>query len=284
MRLAPWFLATLAVACHPSATIQRTMPIASLQSYRTVSLRVQATGYGSTGYARFFESAVLAQLQAQCGFEQILRPDKNNPADVLLDLNITGMRRGSTGIVQNPNQANMEMLLVLTDGAGELLGTAKIHGQSSGLGISTGSPENEAINIVAKSVGDLLSKSGCSGPRIAKVEPPQPPQPPHDGSGSGSGSATVQPPDETKRPDAEALNESGKDKLRSADVPGALAAFQQANAMLPDAKYAFNICLAYQAEEQWNDALATCKKAKDMNPQGALASKIDHQIDVLAHR
>ena len=103
--------------------------------------------------------------------------------------------------------------------------------------------------------------------------------------GPDAGSATAHSaPDETHRAEAEALNEQGKDKLRSADVSGAIAAFQQANALVPDARYEFNVCLALEAQEQWDNAVAACRQARAMNPQAKLATKIDRRLDLLQHR
>jgi hypothetical protein len=266
----------LLAACHPSATVEHTMPVANLKIYRTVALRVHATAFASQGQAMYLESAVLEKLQRQCGFEQIGRAG-TSPADVVLDLNITNAARGGGGWISNQSQANLDALLVLTDGGdGELLGTARIHGESSGMIINTGSPEHEAIDIVAKTVADLLAKSGCTGPRVARATPPPPPPPPPD-----QGSAA--PPDEAHRAQADALNEQGKEKLYGADLAGAVAAFQQANALVPDPRYEFNACLALEAQQQWNDAIAACRAAHDMKPPVELAAKIDHRLDLLQH-
>lgn len=279
VRAPTWSLVAL-VACHPSATVERTMPVANLQTYRTVALRVQSTAFASQGQASFLESAVLEKLKQSCSFEQVGRPG-STPADLVLDLNITQTGRGGGGLISNSSQAHMDTLLVLTDGqSGELLGTARIHGKSGGMIVNNSNPETEAAQVVAKTAVEMLAKSGCSGPRVAKAEPPPTP-PPAEGSGSGSNPPPV---DESKRSEAEALNDQGKDKLRTADVQGALQAFQQAVALLPDARYQFNICLTLEAGEQWNDAVSACKKARGMNPQPQLLTKIDARLDLLAHR
>lgn len=262
------------------------MPVANLQSYRTVSLRVRSTAFATQGQAMYLEAAVLRKLQEKCGFDQIAQG--GSPADVVLDLNITHMGRGGGGWVTNSSLATIDTLLVLSDGqTGDLLGTANIHGKSSGMILNNTPPENEAVEVVAKTVADVLAKSGCSGPRIAKVEPP-PPRPdttPPTGQGSaGQGSAAPVPPDESRRAEAEALNEQGKEKLRGAEVAGALAAFQQANTLVPDARYQYNVCLAYETLEQWDKAIAACHKARDMNPEPRLVTKIDHRLDLLQHR
>ena len=277
MRPSTWFVAALVAGCHPSATVENTMPIANLQTYGTVSLRVQSTI--ARGEVKFLENSTLAHLQSQCRFKPIARR-RDAPADVLVDLSITGAGRGGTGIMRNPNLATVDTLLVLTDGqSGELLGTARIHGQSSGLVLNAGGgtqPETEALDVVAQSVAGLLAKSGCGGPLVAKVDTPPPPPPPID--------KNVPPPppvDETKRPDAEKLNEDGKEKLRGADTAGALALFQQANSTLPDARYEFNVCLAYEASEDWTNAAVACKQARSMNPPAKLVEKIDGRLTAI---
>jgi hypothetical protein len=141
--------------------------------------------------------------------------------------------------------------------------------------------------VIAKTVAELLAKSGCTGPRVARA--PEPGPMPDNGSagqgsagtpgdmGSGAGSAAPTP-DESRRADAEALNEQGKSKLFAADTAGALAAFQQANATLPDPKYQFNVCVALGAQERWPEAIAACEQARGMNPSAKLAAKIDQRL------
>ncbi|HSD90737.1 MAG TPA: hypothetical protein VLB44_24600, partial [Kofleriaceae bacterium] len=221
-------------------------------------------------------------------------PVGQQPADVVLDLNITRTGRGGGGLISNENTAVLDALLVLTDGQdGQLLGTATIHGKSSGMLINNQPPENEAIDVVGKTVADVLFKSGCGGPRVARA--PTPPVGTGSGatmvglgsgagSGTGGGSGTSAPPDDAKRGQAEQLNEQGKEKLYGADIPGALALFQQANALVPDPRYQFNVCIALGAQEQWDNAIAACQQARGMNPDAKLAAKIDHRIDLLQHR
>ena len=266
------------------------MPVANLQTYHSIGLRVHSSQWASQQLAGALEASTLDKLHQKCGFEQVGRADQG-ASDVVLDLNITNAGRGGTGWIQNQNQAFIDTLLVLSDGqTQELLGTARIHGKSSGMIVNGNMPEGEALEEIAKSVADLLAKSGCSGPRLAKAPEPPPAANPPPGPGSaaapppGPGSAAAPPvPDESKRADADALNAQGATKLQSADLPGALAAFQQANALLPDAKYEFNVCLTFEAQEQWDNAIASCKQARAMNPQTKLLAKIDHRLDLLAH-
>jgi hypothetical protein len=268
----------LVIACHPSASVERTMPVANLQSYRTVALRVHSSAYASQGLATTLESSVLERLRQTCGFEQVAAAG-TTPADVVLDLNITNISKGGTGWIRNENQVQVDTLLVLSDGqAGDLLGTATIHGKSSGTVINNAPQENEAVAVIAKTVAELLAKSGCSGPRVARAPVP----PPETGSAAeGSAAPAV---DESKRAEAEGLNDKGKERLFAADTAGALALFQQAMSVLPDPKYQFNVCVALGAQEKWDDAIAACKQARSMNPPASLAGKIDQRLDALQHR
>ena len=265
------------------------MPIANLQTYRSIALRVRSTVFGAQGLAAFMENAVAARLKQKCGFESIA-PAANGAADVILDLTITKHARGGDGWIRNSNQVVMDTLLVLSDGQdGDLLGTAAIHGKSSGTVVNNAPQENEAIDVIARTVADVLWKSGCGGPRIARAPTPVPDQGSGAGSGSavvgtGSGSAGPATPDESRRAEAEGLNNQGKEKLFAADTGGALALFQQANGVLPDPKYQFNVCLAFGAMERWDEATSACKQARAMNPSEKLAAKIDQRLDGLKQR
>jgi len=45
----------------------------------------------------------------------------------------------------------------------------------------------------------------------------------------------------------------------------------------------FNMCLALEAQEQWDSAIGACRQARGMNPDAKLAERIDHRIDLLQH-
>jgi hypothetical protein len=258
------------------------MPIASMQSYSTVALNVRSTAFASQGQAMMLEQQVINMLQQKCSFVSIQRQGSGPPPDIILDLNITNTGRGSGSIISNSSTAFVDTLLVLSEGgSGELIGTARIHGTSSGMIINNNPPENEATQVIAKTIADMLAKSGCSGARIAKAPPP--PVDNGQGSGSGTGSGTA-PPDDAKRAQADALNQEGTDKLRSADVKGALAAYQQANALIADVRYQYNICLAYEAGQDWANAEAACKQAKTMTTEARMHEKIDKRLDLIAHK
>ncbi len=255
------------------------MPVASLNSYRTVALRVHSSAFAAQGQAMFLEQQTLDALRKKCGFEHV--DAGGGAADVVLDLNITSAGKGGGGWVSSGSTAYVDTLLVLTDGQdGQLLGAAKIHGTSSGVIINNAPPENEATGAVAKSIAEMFAKSGCTGPRIAKIVDPGPTTRPP----PGDGSAAMPPPDESRRVEAETSNDQGKEKLYAADYAGALAAFEKANSIVPDAKYQFSICIVFGVQEQWDTAIAACQKARSMSPLPALAAKIDRRIDLLQHR
>ena len=280
-------VAVVLAGCHPSAEVQRTQPLADLKTYHSVALRITAVPQAQ-GQAYYLETAVLDRVHRQCGFEGVTRYG-TSPADLILDLNVTGAGRGGSGWITNSNLATIDTLLVLSDGqTGDLLGSARIHGQSSQMAINNNNPEQQAVDVVAQTIGDMLTKSGCTGPRLAKATPPPPPSgdfgsAPGSGAGSGS-SSTPPPPADDHRAEADKLSDQGKDRFRAADLNGALALFQQANQLAPDPRYVLNECLAYEAMAKWDEAMATCKEARGMNPPPDLAAKIDHRIELVKNK
>jgi hypothetical protein len=275
------------LACRPSASVERTTPVANLQSFQTIGLRVRSGATVPSNLGSTLENSVAGKLRERCSFSNIV-PAAQGATDVVLDLNITSSSRGGTGWIRNENQVFVDTLLVLSDGqSGDLLGTATIHGKSSGTVVNNRPQENEALDAIAKSIADLLAKSGCAGPRVAKA-PPEPPPITNvaqgsDAQGSAQGSGAVGP-DESKRAEAESINDKGKEKLFAADTAGALQLFLQANALLPDPKYKFNVCVALGAMEKWDDAIAACTEARGMNPSAKLAERIDQRLEGLRHR
>ncbi|MFT3698585.1 MAG: hypothetical protein QM831_35900 [Kofleriaceae bacterium] len=268
------FWVSILAACHPSASVENTMPIASMQSYRSVALRVHSSAFAAQGQAMQLEQSVLAQLHQKCSFEEYKGGNTNN-ADLVMDLNIVNAQRGGGGIISNSSTAHLDALLVLSEPGGDIVGTAKIRGESSGMIINNAAPEGEAIEVVAKTVADIFAKSGCQGPRIAKATPPPPP-PPDPGS-----KAPVM--DESKRPEADKLNEDGKNRMFNADLRGAVASFQGAVQLIHDPRYIYNLCNAQGALEQWDAAIATCKDGLNSQPNADLAVKLEHKVDLLQH-
>ncbi len=259
-------LVLFVAACHASATVQNTMPVANMQYYHSVALRVRSNVMGYQGFGQFLEQSVNTNLRQKCGFEAVGGP--NEKAELVLDITITKAGKDS-GFITVQNKTVMEALLVLSDGQnGDLLGTANISGNSATMTTNNSNPDQEAVEVVGQAVANLLVKSGCSGPRIARPEP-----------------AKVESPapgaDESRRPEAEKLNEDGKNQMFGAHLPEALALFQQANSLLPDARYEFNVCLSLGVMEKWDDAIGACNKAKTMNAKPELVAKIDRRLEAL---
>jgi len=264
-------LALLLVACKPTASVQRTTPITNLASYRTLALRVRATGSAPQQLAGMLEQALTSRLAKVCQFDAVV--PAGSSADLVLDLNITNLVRGGTGYVRNEAQVETDTLMILSDGQdGQPMGTAAIHGKSSGTVINNAPQENEAIEVTARTIGKLLATSGCTGPRVARVVTPP-----------DSGTATEPPPvvDESKRAEAEALNEQGKELLFAADVAGARASVGQALRWVPDGKYQFNGCRALGAQERTAEGITAGEKARTMNPPERLAAKIDQRLEAM---
>lgn len=262
-----------AAACGASATVERTMPVANLQTFRTIAVRVRSSTFASQGTTMALEQQVLQRLGRACQFDRVERAS-GQPADILLDLTIVASGRGGGGFITNNNVATVDTQLVLTDTHdNQLLGTAKIRGKSGGVLVNNNIPEFDAVDKVAEATADLLSKSGCSGARVARVETPPPPDP-----------GTDTPPPSSNLAEAEAINDQGKEKLYTGDLQGALALFQRANATAPDARFAFNVCIVQIQLEQWDAANASCQQAKSLNPPATLAAKIDNRIAQLAQR
>lgn len=263
-------LALLLVACKPTASVQRTTPITNLASYRTLALRVRATGSAPQELAPMLEQALTSRLAQVCQFDAVVPADSS--ADLVLDLNITSLVRGGTGYVRNEAQVETDTLMILSDGQdGQPMGTAAIRGKSSGTIINDAPQDKEAIEVTARTIGKLLATSGCTGPRVARVVTPP-----------DTGSAAAPPVvDESKRAEAEALNEQGKELLFAADLAGARAKFEQALQLVPDAKYQFNVCIALGAQERTAEAITACEKARTMAPPERLAAKIDQRLEAM---
>src|SRR5262249_18439236 len=101
VRAPVWFFATV-IGCRPSATVENTMPVANLQPYQTMALRVRSTAFAAQGQAVYLQNAVSQKLGRFCRFQQV----PGAPADVVLDLSITRVGRGEGGgLVTNHNLA-----------------------------------------------------------------------------------------------------------------------------------------------------------------------------------
>lgn len=268
--------ALFALSCRPSATVRRTTPVANLQSYRSVLLRVDGSPQARR-YADVLEFHATDWMRRACAFTEIgtsRQPPVGEP-DLIVDLNLQRAFRGGDGLIQNPNLAVVDVTAVLSDGIDdELLGSADIRGKSSAVAVAGVNPEEQAIAAVSEQIAEILVNSGCSGERVARAEPPEPA--PTDAGDAGS----AVDPEVLAR--AEAENEAGKQLFRAADIAGAKARFEAALALHRDPRYLFNLCLAQEALKDYAAATATCQEVIDLQPEPRLVEKAQMRLDIIA--
>jgi hypothetical protein len=261
-------------ACSASATVKNQTPIANLQPYRTVVVRVAATE--GQRWTQLLEDSVVTKIANKCKFDRVLpsRLAAGQPADLILDVNIQRSFRGGDGVIQNENQAVMDVLVVLSDGiSDDLVGTVWIRGKSPAVRVAGSEPENEAIGAVAGSVAKVMDISGCGLPRVARVEPNPEPTPPPPADADTEAIAR-----------GEQLNNEGKTLFRAADVQGAAAKFHEAIAAYPDPRYYFNLCFAYESLKRYDDAITTCKQVLELNPDERLVEKTNERIQIIGQK
>lgn len=86
---------------------------------------------------------------------------------------------------------------------------------------------------------------------------------------------------ESKRAAAEALNDRAKDALKHNDVDGALRDFLAAHQLINDPRYAFNVALALEVLERFDESMQWLELARNAGPAPQLRQKIDHRIDLI---
>lgn len=266
--------ALLASSCRPSATVRRTTPVANLQSYRTVLVRVDGSPQARR-FADMLEFHAIDWMRRSCAFDQIgtrRQPPLAEP-DLVVDLNLQRASRGGGGLIQNPNLAVVDVTAVLSDNVDdELIGSADIRGKSSAVAVSGVNPEEQAIAAVSKTMAEILVRSGCSGERVARPEPPPPTDP-------------VDPAiDPELLAQAEAENEAGKQLFRAADIAGAKARFEAALAIHRDPRFLFNLCLAQEALKDYAAARSSCQEVIDLQPEPRLVEKAQMRLDIIAQQ
>jgi hypothetical protein len=288
----------LVAGCTPSATVQRTTPVANLQPYTGMVVRGTRAGrFGRGRLAFVLERAAVARIRRACSFRQVHAANRRTepgPDDLLLDLTVQrSFRGGGGGLVQNENLATVDVKAVLSDGVDmELVGSADIRGQSGGLVIGEQSPEEEAINAVADSVTQMLVRSGCRGRRIARAHRPpasdqrgeEPGPDGQEGTDPGTDPTGLTLASEDPMAKAEAANEEGKRLFRAADVAAAKVQFREAIRLHRDPRYVFNLCLAEEALGSIDAAITTCRRVQGMKPDGALAEKVKLRLKILADK
>jgi len=258
--------------------IKSTTPIASLQSYQVVLVRVTSVP-ALERYTPLLELSAADAILSKCNFARVVGPSQlaqlaNLSPDLIVDLRIRQSVRGGSGFITNPNLAVVDVTMVLSDGEDEsLLGSTEIQGKSSGIGTGQ-NPESEALVAVAKRVSSVLAYSGCVGQRAARAITQAPPvaQP-------GPGLAPI-PPEELAQ--AEADNDEGKRLFRSADIASAKEYFLRAAALVPDPRFYFNLCLAHEALAELEQALQSCTRVLEYSPTPKLADKATQRLQILA--
>lgn len=291
--------ALLASGCRPSATVQRTTPVANLQPYRGVVVRgtgAAEDGRGTGRLAFLLEHSAAARIRSRCAFPDVYAASdlrEPGPADLFLDVTVQrAFRGGESALVRNENLATVDVTMVLSDGVDdELVGTADIRGKSGGIVIGQESPEEEAINAVADSIAALLVRSGCTGPRVARARPSRDhrtrerEEQGEEGEGEDPDGASVELVAESSPAGkAEAENDEGKRLFRAGDVRSAKTHFLAAIRLKREARYVFNLCLAEESLGALDAAIATCRSVMAMNPDGPLAEKVKLRLKILDER
>jgi hypothetical protein len=289
--LAGLLLATVATtgACVPSAKVRRTTPVANLQSYRNVLVRVAAAPNANQHVAQL-EFQTSDAMRQSCSFGRVMGATEQGQIkpDLIVDLNIRRTARGGGGFIKNPNLATVDVTMVLSDGLDEsLLGSADIQGRSSAVLVQGENPEDQAISAVAKRIAAIMGNSGCKGERIARAEDPAPANPGQSDPGTTDPAnpdpgtpapGTPDPATPAADPEAiakaEAANDEGKRLFRAADIAAAKAQFEQAISFHDDPRFQFNLCLAHEALGELKQADAACPPRR----QGQ-ATPRDHRVE-----
>ena len=267
---------TSGLGCAAQASIQRSTPVANLRVYTGVMVRGSATNMLAWQGKELAKRTAL-YIRNNCQFGNVFTGEANTQAtdaiNLIIDLSVLQSSRGGSGIVNNPNVAVVDVSMALSDSSSdELLGSASIRGQSPAVVTSQAQPEQLALDVVARSITQILVKSGCKGERIARVAPPQPkPEPkPVD--------AAITPEQVAQ---AEALSEEGKAAFREGDPSTAKVKFEAAIAANPDPRYIMNLCLAEEAIGNFDAAIATCQRIVDGKADTRLVEKAQARISLI---
>ena len=290
----------LGLGCGPKATLTQATPMASLETYGTVLVRV---GYNPNDPATQNQVSALEfitadRLRRKCRFTQVVLASQQpqTRADLIMDLNIQRLFFGADpsqgGLIKfhSSSQATADVALVLSDGINdELVGSAQIRGRSSA--VTASSPEAQAVTVVADKVAEVMKTSGCHLERVARA--PEPAEPKTGGpaatggdgglgeSGTGDPGTETPGPDQEKLQQAEALNNEGKGLFRQANAAGATGKFEAAVQLVEDPRYYFNLCLAREAEGKLDAALAACQKVKSIAKTERLIEKADQRLEII---
>jgi len=289
----------LGLGCGPKATLTQATPIASLETYGSVLVRV---GYnpgvpGTQNQVSALEYMTADRLRRACRFKQVVLASQQPQArtDLIMDMNIQQVFFGADpnqgGLIKfhNSSQATADVAVILSDGINDdLVGSAQIRGRSAA--VTTASPEAQAITVVADKVAEIMKTSGCQLDRVARA--PEPPPKPTattgqtgggtgDGSGTGEGTGEETGQRQETIDQAEALNDEGKGLFRQANAAAAAAKFQAAIDLIADPRYYFNLCLAREAEGKLDAAKTACEQIKTMGADERLIAKATERIEII---
>jgi hypothetical protein len=85
--------------------------------------------------------------------------------------------------------------------------------------------------------------------------------------------ALAQQAEPAPNPQAEQLNDQGKELYKNKDFQGAAAKFREANSIQPDARYYFNLCATLEKAGDLNGALEACDTVYSYTPNDELKAK-----------
>ncbi len=291
-------ISLVAIGCGPKATVTRATKMANLQSFGTVLVRVGSNPNQPTTNTQVaaLEYLTADRLRRTCKFQNVAlySQQPQDKVDLIMDLNIQQLFRGADpaqgGLIKfhSDQQATADVAIMLSDGINdELLGSAQIRGKSSA--VMASSPESQAITAVADRLAQMMKKSGCALERVARAPEPKEPPPanppvnpdnPVDPNNPDNPPQPTGPTQETID-QAEARNNEGKGLFRQANAAGAGAKFQLAIDLIPDPRYYFNLCLAREAQGEFDSAIAACHAVSDKGGTDRLKSKAGERISII---
>ncbi len=85
--------------------------------------------------------------------------------------------------------------------------------------------------------------------------------------------ALAQPAPPPANPQAESLNDQGKELYKNKDYQGAAAKFREANNIQPDARFFFNLCATLEKAGDLDGALEACDSVYQYGPNDELKAK-----------
>ena len=231
------------------------------------------------------EAVVAARLRSMCGYQEVYLASANPeaPAALLVDARIALLERVDSSdramLGAMAGQARMVVAVDFIDlKTKQRIGAAEVEGTSSG-GSTLAGGTDEAMERVVEKIVEVMRQDGCSARAPGQVATTG-------GGGGGGGGGGEDPPGGggttlTPAVQAEAYNQEGKDLYKAKDFKGALAKFEAAVAVAPEARYYFNVCAAHDQLGNRDAALAACSEVLNRNPNEELKSKTEKRIEAI---